>query len=105
MSKSQDILLFLLDDAFQTFGGVPEEILTDNMKTVMDETRTKRYHGKVNTRFQHFSSAQNTVHAAAFPFFKTLSDFDFSFQPSVSETQMQEFCSFSLSTCVMRRRA
>lgn len=33
------------------------------------------------------------VHAAAFPFVKTLADFDFSFQPSVSETQMQEFCS------------
>ena len=37
--------------------------------------------------------AQNTIHAAAFPFIKTLADFDFNFQPSVSERQMQEFCS------------
>ena len=69
MSKSQDILPFLLDDAFQTFGGVPEEILTDNMKTVMDEARTKRYHGKVNTRFQHFAD-----------------DYGFRIQPCVAAT-------------------
>ena len=43
--------------------------------------------------YKESSASQNTVHAAAFPFLKTLSDFDFSFQPSVSEAQMQEFCS------------
>ena len=43
--------------------------------------------------FKENSAAQSTIHAAAFPFVKTLKDFDFSFQPSVSETQMQEFCS------------
>ena len=43
--------------------------------------------------FKENSAAHNMVHAAAFPFVKTLADFDFSFQPSVSETQMQEFCS------------
>lgn len=43
--------------------------------------------------FKENSATQNMVHAAAFPFIKTLADFDFSFQPSVSETQMQEFCS------------
>ena len=37
--------------------------------------------------FKENSAAQNMVHAAAFPFIKTLADFDFSFQPSVSETQ------------------
>jgi DNA replication protein DnaC len=42
--------------------------------------------------FKEQSAAQSTIHAAAFPFVKTLSDFDFSFQPSVSEAQMQEFC-------------
>ena len=55
LSKSQDVLFSLLDDAFQTFGGVPEEILTDNMKTVMDRPRTKRSPGKVNNRFQQFA--------------------------------------------------
>jgi DNA replication protein DnaC len=43
--------------------------------------------------YKESSAAQNTIHAAAFPFIKTLRDFDFSFQPSVSESQMQEFCS------------
>ena len=43
--------------------------------------------------FKENSAAQNSIHAAAFPFVKTLKDFDFSFQPSVSEAQMQEFCS------------
>lgn len=55
MTKSQDILFLFLDDAFQTFGGVPAEIVTDNMKTVMDEPRTKGSKGKVNIRFQQFA--------------------------------------------------
>lgn len=55
MSKTQDVLLALLDNAFQTFGGVPQEIVTDNMKTVMDEPRTKGSKGKVNIRFQQFA--------------------------------------------------
>ena len=55
MTKSQDVLLSLLDDAFQTFSGVPEEIVTDNMKTVMDEPRTKGSPGKVNVRFRQFA--------------------------------------------------
>ena len=43
--------------------------------------------------FKESSAAANTIHAAAFPFVKTLKDFAFDFQPSVSEKQMQEFCS------------
>ena len=39
ISKTQDVLFSFLDDAFETFGGVPKEIVTDNMKTVMDEAR------------------------------------------------------------------
>lgn len=54
-SRSQDILFSLLDDAFDTFGGIPDEILTDNMKTVMDEPRTKGSPGKVNPRFRQFA--------------------------------------------------
>lgn len=55
LSKEQDLLFFLLDDAFQLIGGVPEEILTDNMKTVMDSPRTRNSPGKVNIRFQQFA--------------------------------------------------
>ena len=56
LSKSQDVLFSFLDDAFQTFGGVPKELLTDNMKTVMDQARTEYSKGKVNTRFLQFAS-------------------------------------------------
>lgn len=56
LSKSQDVLFSFLDDAFQTFGGVPEELLTDNMKTVMEQARTEYSKGKVNVRFEQFAS-------------------------------------------------
>lgn len=56
LSKTQDILFSFLDDAFETFGGVPDEIVTDNMKTVMDEARTEHSTGKVNNKFQQFAA-------------------------------------------------
>lgn len=55
LTKTQDVLFSFLDDAFETFGGVPSELLTDNMKTVMDEPRTEYSKGKVNGRFQQFA--------------------------------------------------
>ena len=36
-------------------GGVPEELITDNMKTVMDEARTEHFAGKVNAKFAQFA--------------------------------------------------
>lgn len=35
VSKSQSVLFSFLTEAFETIGGVPHELLTDNMKTVM----------------------------------------------------------------------
>lgn len=55
VSKSQRVLLSFLTDAFETFGGVPDEIVTDNMKTVMDEARTEYFAGKVNPKFAQFA--------------------------------------------------
>ncbi len=55
ISKTQDILFNFLDDSFEVIGGVPHELLTDNMKTVMDEARTEYSAGKVNERFQQFA--------------------------------------------------
>lgn len=55
LSRMQDVLFSFLDDAFETFGGVLGEIVTDNMKTVMDEARTEHSDGKVNTRFRQFA--------------------------------------------------
>jgi transposase len=56
LSKTQDILFNFLDDAFEVFGGVPKEILTDNMSNVMDEARTKKSSGKINNRFKQFAN-------------------------------------------------
>lgn len=55
ISKSQSILLSFLTESFEAFGGVPKTILTDNMKTVMDEPRTEYQRGKVNDKFYQFS--------------------------------------------------
>lgn len=56
ISKSQSTLFSFLTEAFEAFGGVPSEILTDNMKTVMDEARTEHYQGKVNAKFNQFAN-------------------------------------------------
>lgn len=56
LSKTQDVLLSLLNDALETLGGVPEEIVTDNMKTVMDQPRISASDGKVNIRFEQFAT-------------------------------------------------
>ena len=55
ISKTQDILFNFLDGAFEVFGGVPQEIVTDNMSTVMDVARTENFGGKVNAKFQQFA--------------------------------------------------
>lgn len=52
---TQDVLIHLLIEGFESFGGVPAVILTDNMKTVMDTARTEHRKGKVNERFEAFA--------------------------------------------------
>ncbi|MGN1393273.1 MAG: hypothetical protein ACI4V7_04340 [Succinivibrionaceae bacterium] len=58
LNKTQDVLLHFLDYAFEVFGGVPQEILTDNMLTVMNEARTPNKAGKVNNKFQVFAKSK-----------------------------------------------
>ena len=55
ISKSQSVLFSFLTETFEKMGGVPEELVTDNMKTVMDEARTEFSKGKVNTKFAQFA--------------------------------------------------
>ena len=55
LDKTQDILFSFLNESFEIFGGVPKELLTDNMKTVMDQPRTSYSPGKVNNRFKQFA--------------------------------------------------
>lgn len=42
-------------EAFEALGGVPGELVTDNMKTVMDEARTEHFQGKINAKFEQFA--------------------------------------------------
>lgn len=56
ISKSQSVLLSFLTEAFETIGGVPHEVVTDNMKTIMDEARTEYAAGKVNTKFAQYAT-------------------------------------------------
>lgn len=55
ISKSQSVLLSFLIESFEAIGGVPKTILTDNMKTVMDNPRTEYSKGVTNERFDQFS--------------------------------------------------
>lgn len=55
ISKSQSILLSFLTETFEKIGGVPKTLLVDNMKTIMDDSRTKYKKGKINERFYQFS--------------------------------------------------
>lgn len=55
VSKSQSVLLSFMTEAFEAFGGVPKMIVTDNMKTVMDDARTNYFKGTVNKKFAQFA--------------------------------------------------
>lgn len=55
LTKTQNVLLHLLDNAFEQAGGVPNKLRTDNMKTVMDEARTQYRSGKINNKFKQFA--------------------------------------------------
>lgn len=55
LTKKREALMHYLDQAFETAGGVPQRLKTDNMKTVMDEARTEYKKGKVNRVFQQFA--------------------------------------------------
>ena len=55
LDKKQDRVISFLADAFERLGGVVDEVLTDNLKTVMDKPRTAYKKGKVNDRFNEFA--------------------------------------------------
>lgn len=55
LNKSREVLIHLLSECFDIVGGVPKEILTDNMKSVMDSARTSYTNGDVNDSFEAFA--------------------------------------------------
>lgn len=71
-----------------------KEILPDyihkNSKNMPPLTETLNYLLKTEIEAQDERAAKGIIKAANFPFKKTIEDYDFSFQPSVSENQMRE---------------
>lgn len=67
LMKTQDVLLNFLTESFEALEGVPKVLLTDNMKTVMDDPRTEYSKGKINNRFANFAK-----------------DFDFELKPCIA---------------------
>lgn len=54
-SKDQRTLFCCIIDAFQYFGGIPKEILFDNMKTVIDRSKTSFSLVEFNSTFKYFA--------------------------------------------------
>ncbi len=55
IDKKQDTLFKNLQKAFKLSGGVPSEILFDNMKTVVDQTRKSLNGLKINAQMKQFA--------------------------------------------------
>ena len=53
--KTQNTLFKCMNEAFKYFGGIPKEILFDNMATVVDRANSRIGHVKLNTKFIQYS--------------------------------------------------
>lgn len=66
--RAQETLLRCLMNAFMYFGGVPQELLFDNMKTVVDQAKTTFTQTVFNDVFQQFSKDTGFKPLACFPY-------------------------------------
>ena len=55
LNRKKETLFHVLGSLFEKLGGVPKIVISDNMKTIMDETRTNYSSGKINGKFNQFS--------------------------------------------------
>ena len=67
-SRDQRTLFSCIIDAFQYFGGVPREILFDNMKTVIDRSKTSFTQVEFNSTFKHFADQSGFKPIACRPY-------------------------------------
>ena len=76
-----------------------KEILPDyihkNIKDMPPLTESLNYLFKEEIDYKDSRAAEGIIKASNFPFRKTLDDYDFSFQPSVSENQIRELSNLS----------
>ncbi|HBF68503.1 MAG TPA: IS21 family transposase [Firmicutes bacterium] len=55
INRNQDTLMMAMINGFRYFGGVPKEIIFDNMKTVVDQSKTNYQNAVINETFYQFS--------------------------------------------------
>lgn len=55
LDRNQDTLFEAMIDAFKYFGGIPKEVLFDNMKTVVDHSKSNYQNVVINDTFYQFS--------------------------------------------------
>lgn len=55
IDRNQDTLMSCMIEGFEYFGGIPKEILFDNMKTVVDQSKTNYHNAVINETFYQFS--------------------------------------------------
>jgi transposase len=66
--KKQDSLFKTLINAFKYIGGIPQEIIFDNMSTVVDRHNTYLGHVQFNTKFNQFAKDFNFKPVACKPY-------------------------------------
>ena len=55
INRSQETLMMAMINGFRYFQGVPKEIIFDNMRTVVDQSRTNYHDAVINETFYQFS--------------------------------------------------
>lgn len=55
INRNQDTLMMAMINGFRYFGGIPKEIIFDNMKTVVDQSKTNYQDAIINETFYQFS--------------------------------------------------
>ena len=58
----------------------------------MKKSRSKEEKLKLIEDFKAVNAGKQMIKAGAFPHHRELSDFDFDFQPSINQQQIQDFC-------------
>jgi len=66
--KSQTTLFKCLNNAFKYTGGIPKQVLFDNMRTVVDQSRTKLSSVVFNSKFEYFAKDFGFEPVACMPY-------------------------------------
>ena len=66
--REQDTLFRCMSEAFRHFGGVPHEILFDNMKTVVDRSRSSFSKAVFNQKFEYYAKDMGFTPIACQPY-------------------------------------